>query len=158
MLVGTYDIAFDKAGRMTIPARCREAMGDTVCVTKALPPGECLWLFHADGFKEFIQRVFPVESLRPQDRNLKRVIMGEAYELKVDRAGRVLIPERLRAYAGLVGSGRVVGMDTYLEVWDEAKHDEWLDQAAQPEMEAAAEQTMAELMALQAGLMRRSET
>ncbi|NUQ01126.1 MAG: cell division/cell wall cluster transcriptional repressor MraZ [Armatimonadetes bacterium] len=134
MLAGTYDVQLDDAGRLTVPSRLRAELGDEVMVTTALPPNKHLLLFAAPSFEDYIRELFPAPTIDLGQVSLKRLLLGNAFALKLDKAGRILIPPALRELAGLGGPARVVGMDHCAEIWSAAAHDEWLRAVNSPEM------------------------
>jgi MraZ protein len=133
MLTGSIDVAFDRAGRMTIPARHRASLGEDVIICPALPPASNLLLFDAARFPEFLAGVLPAECITDEELDLKRRLVGGAYDAKVDKAGRVLVPEMLREYAGIDGAAKSVGMLTHLEIWAAGLHDDWDREGRTPE-------------------------
>lgn len=145
MLAGTYDVQIDSAGRLTIPARLRDALGDEVMVTTAFPPHRHLLMFDAAGFEAHVRALFPLPTLDLGQQSLKRLILGNAFALRLDKAGRVLIPQNLRDGAQIGSGVRVVGMDNYAELWAPQAHEDWARVANSPEM---LERTVATLQSL----------
>lgn len=134
MFFGTYDVQIDAGGRLTIPVRLREDLGDEVVVTCAFPPQQHLLLFDAAAFKEHVRELFPLPVLDLGQQTLKRMLMGSAFSIRVDKAGRVLIPQNLRDGADIGPAARVVGMDSYIEIWAPKAHDRWQMVSTAPEM------------------------
>lgn len=150
MLAGTYDVQFDTAGRVTIPSRLRPELGDEVVVTTAFPPYQHLELYSLEAFERKIQAMFPGLTVDPEELTLKRIFMGNASHLKLDKAGRVLIPQTMRDEAGIDGPARVVGLNEFAEIWSQAAHDDWLRVARSPATTMRIQEALR-------GLGRRSE-
>ena len=140
MLSGSYPVKVDDAGRLTVPVRHRDLLGEEVVVTRAFPPHKYLMMFERDAFTQWIRSLFPPPTVKPAELSLKRLIMNNAFTIKLDTAGRVLVPKKLREAMGIGGGAVVVGMDQYCEIWDEREHQRWELVAESPEMmERAAE-------------------
>ena len=150
MHLGTYDVQFDQAGRMTIPSRLRSDFGDEVIVTVAMPPQTHLTLFDAAAFETYVHTLFPPPTVDLAQQNLKRLLLGNAYPLKLDKAGRVLIPQSLREFAGLTGPARVIGNDQCAEIMSAESHDLLQRMQTTPQMQAMYAQALAGLTAAHA--------
>ncbi|MCC7491236.1 MAG: hypothetical protein IT204_02765 [Fimbriimonadaceae bacterium] len=135
MLAGAYDVQFDPAGRITVPARLRAELGEEVIVTRALPPYQHLLIFPADAFKPYLRSILPTVTTDPGQEALRRMLMMNAYPVKLDKAGRLLIAEPLRRRARLEGAARCVGMDYCLELWSQEAIEDWERAANTPEMQ-----------------------
>jgi MraZ protein len=128
MLTGAYPVTMDEKGRLLIPTKLRgELPGDTLVLTKGID--QCLWLFSVskwDVFSKSVQK--SLGMFNPQHLMIQRRIIGSAMELDVDKAGRIGIPSLLRDHAALARDSVVMGMENYLEIWDEAVFKAYLDQ------------------------------
>ncbi len=133
---GTYEHTMDERGRLAVPAVFRRAF-DAGGVLRPAAEG-CLELYDAAAFEaEVAKRLSgPDESTRTRDaRRTRRGFLAEAYQVDLDRQGRILIPQPVRAAAGLDGRAVIVGCGDYIEIWDEAR---WqVEQAAIAAAEAA---------------------
>lgn len=121
MFQGTSALSLDDKGRLTVPARQREALrehGPDLTLT-----------FHPRGFLMLMPRAvwaLKVQEMRGWSQafgDLRRDLIGSAEDLVLDSAGRILISPELRADAGLERSVRFVGNDTHFEIWDAATLD-----------------------------------
>lgn len=118
-LEGQHDHAVDDKGRVSIPVAFRAALdlstGDEVVVTRHLKD-RCLRLYTQAAWAAFKARI---EADRSQTGNvLRRVVKGSARAARVDRLGRVLLPNALRQFAQLDGRCYVVGQGVCMELWD----------------------------------------
>ena len=117
MLMGTYSHSLDPKGRLIIPARLREELGDDFIITKNLD--YCLAVYPKEAWERFIQKIeeLPKISSEPA-RRLRRFYFGTSMTMEVDKQGRILIPAGLRDYASLTKDVVLVGVDDHAEIWD----------------------------------------
>ena len=120
MFSGLYEHNLDRKGRVIVPARFREALGEAVYVTNGLDG--CLWLFEISVAHAISERMKNQPTGKSEVRDLKRFWFSGS-EVPVDGQGRVLLPGPLRSYAGLDPSGSItiVGVGDRLELWSTAR-------------------------------------
>lgn len=118
MFLGQFSYTLDSKGRLTIPSRFREGLPAEVVVTRGMD--RCLVVYPIDVWKEISEKVTSLSITDRRARSLRRLLFADAINLELDRQGRVLIPDRLRVYAGLELSSDVVivGLDSFVELWD----------------------------------------
>ena len=114
VLMGDYRVNMDAKGRVTIPARFREDLGDRFYVTKGLDG--CLFVLSAGQWNTFVEKVshMPVSKAR----SLQRFFFSGACEAEPDKQGRILLPVSLREYARLEKDVTVSGAGVRAEIWD----------------------------------------
>jgi MraZ protein len=117
MFQGASAINLDVKGRMSIPARHRDALlaqgQGSVTLTKH--PDGCLLLFPQTEWESFRERVAKL----PLEANWwRRIFLGNASELEIDGSGRILISPELRAASGMEKEIILLGMGSHLEVWN----------------------------------------
>ena len=135
MFLGRYHHTLDSKGRLTIPARFREALGEGAYVVQGFDGN--LMVLPPEAFNVLYQRITRLSITDPKARLLRRLILSAAAKVELDRAGRILLPPYLRDAVGLQGEVVLVGAGNYFEVWP-AKA--WLQQlAALQDAEANAE-------------------
>jgi MraZ protein len=117
MFLGHHVYTLDSKGRLTIPSRFREELTGSVVVTRGLDT--CLTIYPMEIWEEIAQKVNALPITSPQGRALRRLFFADAVDVEPDRQGRILVPERLREYAGLSTSSEtvVVGLDRFMELW-----------------------------------------
>ena len=120
MLIGTYEHAFDAKGRVFIPARWREAAGDTIVVTEGILGsgwGRCIFGMSVAQWERFSARLseLPMTDLTAQA--VKRRLYASAAACEVDKQGRILIPANLRDRAGIGKDATLIGVGNRLEIW-----------------------------------------
>lgn len=118
---GPSALALDAKGRLTVPVRHREALA-ALCqgqLTVTKHPDGCLLLFPRPGWESFRQQI----AAWPQNAiGWKRIFLGNAMDVEVDAAARILVPPELRSAAGLEKDVMLLGMDTHFELWDVARY------------------------------------
>jgi len=121
MFQGGAALTLDAKGRLAIPARHREslsAVANGVLVLTAHPQG-CLLLYPAPAWEPIRAQILKTSSFDARAAALKRVLVGNALDIEMDAAGRLLIAPELRAYAKLEKTVRFIGMGHHFEIWSE---------------------------------------
>ena len=127
--MGEYNHTIDTKGRMIIPAKIREQLGEVCIVTKGLD--NCLAIYTGEAWKKISTALQSQSSTKASVRALKRFVFGSAAELEYDKQGRVLIPVPLREYASLDKQAVIVGAGDHVEIWSREKYDYYDDQVAE---------------------------
>jgi MraZ protein len=117
---GASAINLDAKGRMSIPAKHRDAL-QVQCegrVTLTKHPQGCLLLFPRPVWEQHREQIaaWPMSA-----RSWQRIFLGNACDVELDSAGRILIAPELRATAGLAKDITLLGMGSHFEIWDSAK-------------------------------------
>ena len=116
-LTGIYQHNIDAKGRLFIPAKLREELGEVFYVT--LSTEKCLTAYSSDGWNVFMDKI----KAMPKVRQIKmRPLFAHAAKCELDSQGRILLPQALRDFAGLSKNVAIVGSGEYAEIWDA---DEW---------------------------------
>lgn len=122
-LLGTHSYALDPKGRVSLPARFREAFADGCWLT--IGQDNCLYVFPR---AEWERRAAEVGSPLLSDaagRAYGRMFFGKAHEAELDSQGRVTIPGRLREEVGITKDVIVLGVMDRMEIWDRAAYDRY---------------------------------
>ncbi len=128
VFLGEYRHSLDDKGRITVPSKFREAFSDGLVVTKGFE--NCLFVFTKTGWPEFANQIQQLRSLKKDVRTLSRFIFGGASEDKVDKQGRVIIPQGLRDWGEIKKEVVIIGVSNRLEVWSEANWNKVESEAA----------------------------
>lgn len=119
MLIGEYTHTLDDKKRMMLPTKLRAELGKVVVVAPGLD--SCLFLFTKAEWTKIADKLASGSLLESNTRSFSRYLFGQAMELAVDTAGRILIPENLRDQAGLSSKVILIGVKTRMELWSEEK-------------------------------------
>jgi MraZ protein len=137
MFLGEYRHSIDNKDRLTVPARYRELLDEGAYVLRGFDRN--LMVLTTKAFEAISNRINQMSVTDPLARSLRRLIIGSASRIEIDKAGRILIPDFLCQKAGINRDQEVVlvGQGNYFEVWSS---DEWtLQQQALDEAEANTE-------------------
>ncbi len=112
-MTGEYRHSLDSKGRIFIPARLRDELGDVFFITLSMD--HCLCAYSSACWQVFSEKVsaMPYVSQRKM-----RPLFAHAAKCELDAQGRALIPQSLRDYAGLVKNVAVIGCNNHVEFWD----------------------------------------
>lgn len=115
MFLGQYQHSLDDKNRLTVPARFRELLSDGAFITQGFDRN--LMVLTQAAFEQVYERLNAMNMADPSARLLRRLILGNAYQVEIDKAGRILLPQQLREFAALDGDAVIVGQGDYFEVW-----------------------------------------
>ena len=119
MFMGEYQHTLDNKGRLILPAKIREGLGDTFIATIGLD--ECIFVFTREGWSVFEAKLRELPLGKPEARAFVRRIFSGAAELEADKQGRVLLPPNLRDHAKLEKDVVVMGVSSRVEIWSKEK-------------------------------------
>lgn len=127
MFRGVTALTLDSKGRLAMPARYREvlqvrAAGKLVITADS---ASCLLVYAAPDWEPIQQKLMGLSSFNPRTRDLQRLLVGNASDVEMDAAGRILVPAPLRKFAALDKDVALVGQGARFELWDEGK---WAEQ------------------------------
>lgn len=115
VFLGEYTHTLDAKGRLTIPARMREELGDGLVLTRGHDP--CLTIFPRPLWEEISRRAAEMPTTSAAARAFNRQFFSRAFEVVPDQMGRILIPAPLREYANIREEAIIVGANAYIEIW-----------------------------------------
>ena len=119
MLIGEYEHSLDVKGRLILPAKIREDMGDKFIVTKGLDG--CLFGFSQNEWTNFEEKSKTLPLTNKNARDFVRFFLSGATECEIDKQGRFLITSNLREYATLEKDAIIIGVGTRIEIWNREK-------------------------------------
>ena len=141
MLIGEYEHSLDAKGRLIMPAKLRDDIGEKFIITKGLDG--CLFAFSIEEWKNFEQKLRTLPISNKDARAFSRFFFAGAMDCEIDKQGRTLIPPVLREYAELDKDLVIIGVSSRVEIWSQAKWDSY-SEAEDLEADVLAEK-MAEL-------------
>jgi len=136
MFLGEYQHSLDAKGRIIVPSRFREELGERFIATKGLD--NCLFLYPMDEWKTIEEKLRTLPFTRADVRSFARFFFSGAAELEIDKQGRILLPPNLRDYAGIERELFIIGVGSRVEIWSGEKWAEY-NRTAESSYEAIAE-------------------
>lgn len=136
MFMGQYNHSLDAKGRIIVPAKLREGLGDNFVVTKGFDG--CLFVYSEEGWKAFEEKFNSLPLNNKDVRQLTRFFLAGASACEVDKQGRFNVPQYLREFAGLEKDVVLIGAGSRVEIWDKNKWDD-CNQAYDENMDDVAE-------------------
>ncbi len=125
MFMGEYSHSIDAKGRLIIPSKLREQLGESFVVTKGLDG--CLFIYTNEEWENIEAKFREVPLTTKDARKFSRFFFAGASQLDVDKQGRILVPSLLREFAGLKKEVVLVGVLDRVEVWDKEKWESSVD-------------------------------
>ena len=119
MLIGEYEHYLDAKGRLIMPSKLRDDIGEKFIITKGLDG--CLFAFSIEEWKLFEQKLRSLPISNKDARAFSRFFFAGAMDCEIDKQGRFLISSNLRDFAGLTKEVVIVGMDSRIEIWSKDK-------------------------------------
>ncbi len=135
MYMGEYNHNIDSKGRIIVPAKFREQLGDNFIVSMWLD--DCLMLVSREEWNALSENMTQLSSAKPESRAFTRMLMSSAVECEADKQGRILIPSKLRTYAGLQKSVSFIGVSKRVEIWDTDRWEKYALEASANFVESA---------------------
>ena len=130
MFIGEYNHTIDAKGRLIIPSRFREVLGDEFVVTKGMDG--CLFVFDNPEWQAFEEKLHKLPMIDKGARQFTRFFLAGAASVEVDKQGRILLPAVLREFAGITKDAVLVGVGSRVEIWSK---DRWEGTVTYQDME-----------------------
>src|ERR1700691_5448119 len=128
--LGEYKATVDLKGRFLLPTGLKKQMEEGAdkrfVITRALD--KCLNLYPWDEWSKVYGRINDLEDFDDEVRQFRRYFMNGATIMELDSAGRMLIPQNLRAHAGLEKDISLVATGKVIEIWDDNKYDKFFEE------------------------------
>ena len=118
--MGEYNHTIDAKGRLIVPSKFREALGDEFVVTKGMDG--CLFVFDNSEWQAFEAKLRSLPMIDKEARQFTRYFLAGAASLEVDKQGRILLPAVLREFADITKDAVLVGVGNRVEIWSK---DRW---------------------------------
>ncbi|MBD5449735.1 MAG: division/cell wall cluster transcriptional repressor MraZ [Lachnospiraceae bacterium] len=134
MFMGEYNHTIDPKGRLIIPSKFREALGDTFVVTKGLDG--CLFVYDNEEWNAFEEKLKSLPITNKEARQFVRFFLAGAAEVEVDKQGRILVPNILREFAQISKDVVLIGVASRIEIWSKERFE---GMAAYEDMDEIAE-------------------
>ena len=133
MFMSEYNHTVDTKGRLIVPSKFREQLGDEFVVTKGMDG--CLFVYANDDWSAFEQKLTSLPLINKEARKFARFFLAGAAQVEVDKQGRILLPANLRQFAGLEKDVVLVGGGSRIEIWS---RENWENMDADSDMDDIA--------------------
>ncbi len=130
MFIGEYNHTIDAKGRLIIPSKFREVLGDEFVVTKGMDG--CLFVFDNPEWQAFEEKLHKLPMIDKGARQFTRFFLAGAASVEGDKQGRILLPAVLREFAGITKDAVLVGVGSRVEIWSK---DRWEGTVTYQDME-----------------------
>ena len=123
MFIGEYQHTVDSKGRIIMPSKLREGLGQKFIVTKGLD--NCLFVYPFEEWERFEKKLRTLPLTNRDARAFVRFFFSGATECILDKQGRILIPNNLREHAKLVKDAVIIGVSSRIEIWSKEEWDRY---------------------------------
>ena len=120
MFMSEYNHTLDTKGRLIIPAKFREVLGEEFVISKGMDG--CLFVYANDDWNAFEQKLTSLPLINKEARQFARFFLAGAATVEVDKQGRILLPAALREFAGLEKDVVLVGVGSRVEIWSKERY------------------------------------
>ncbi|AZP93996.1 division/cell wall cluster transcriptional repressor MraZ [Enterococcus mundtii] len=127
MLMGEFRHNIDAKGRLIVPSKLREELGEQFVLTRGLDG--CLFGYPMSEWNALESKLNDMPLAKKDARTFVRFFYSAATECELDKQGRINIPNTLRNYATITKECVIVGVSNRIEIWDEAKWQEFSEAA-----------------------------
>lgn len=126
MFMGEHQHAVDGKGRLIMPVKFREDLGESFIVTRGLE--NCLFVYPLPEWHLLTEKLKALSFTRADARAFMRLFFAGAVNCELDRQGRILLPNSLREHAKLIKDVMVIGVSSRVEIWSREVWDEYSQQ------------------------------
>jgi MraZ protein len=119
MFIGEYEHTLDEKKRVSLPKAFRVELGKKMVITRGLD--NCLFVYSKSAWEKVAEKLQALTFAQADTRGFNRFILSGAVEAVVDNAGRILIPDHHKEFAGLKKTVVFTGVSDRVEVWDAEK-------------------------------------
>ena len=123
MLLGQFDYNVDAKGRVFVPAKLKESLGETFVLAKSMDP--CIAIYSKEMWESYVARLSALPEIKA--RGIRRFVFSTAIEATVDSQGRVVLTQPLREYARLEKEVTIIGAGDHAEIWNADKYREYME-------------------------------
>ena len=124
MFIGEFHHNIDEKGRIAIPSKYRELLGNNFVITRGIE--HCIYVYPETTFNHIVTKLESLPFTKKDARAFTRFFMSGATAVELDKQGRVNIPSPLSSYANLSKKCVIVGTGDRLEIWDEEAFNEFM--------------------------------
>lgn len=125
MLMGEFHHNIDEKGRLIIPSKLRDELGDNVIITRGLDG--CLFLYSEAEWSLIVDKLKLFSFTKRDARNFSRMFLSGATACMFDKQGRVKISSPLISYASLMRECVIIGVNDRIEIWSSDKWNDFIN-------------------------------
>lgn len=125
MLIGEYNHNLDEKGRIIIPSKFREEIGEKIILTRGLDG--CLFIYSLSNWEKIVSKLNTLPFTKKDARIFNRFFMSGATVCDFDKQGRINLPSSLISYANLKKECTIIGVNDRLEIWTTDKFDSLIE-------------------------------
>lgn len=133
MFIGEYKISMDVKGRIAVPVKFRNMLAAGAVLTRGLD--NSLFLYPKAEWEAIAGKLAALPLAQANSRAFARLMLAGAWDVEIDKQGRMIVPDYLRQFAKLTKKVVAAGLFNRIEVWDEKT---WEDYKANTEKESTA--------------------
>jgi MraZ protein len=133
MFIGEYTISMDSKGRIAVPAKFRSQLNSTAVITRGLD--KSLFIYTKSEWETIAGKLAALPLSKANSRAFARLMLAGAWDLEIDKQGRIIVPEYLRKFASLTKRVVAAGLYNRIEIWDE---EAWVAYKSSTERESTA--------------------
>lgn len=125
MFIGEYHHTIDEKGRIIIPVKFREELGNNFVITRGIE--NCLFVYSKENWAKITDKLNSLPFTKKDARTFNRFFMSGATDVELDKQGRVNISKPLIDYANLLKDCVIIGTGDRLEVWSQESWESFFD-------------------------------
>lgn len=125
MLMGEYYHNIDDKGRLTIPSKFRDDLGEKFVITRGLE--NCLFAYSLEDFQKIVAELQKIPFTKKDARQFMRFFLSGATTVEFDKQGRINISSPLISYAELKKECIIIGTGDRLEIWSSNNWNDFFD-------------------------------
>ena len=129
MFMGEFQHTVDSKGRLAIPSKFREELGENFIITRGLDG--CIFVYPMNEWSNMEGKLKSLPLTKADARAFVRFFFSGATECEVDKQGRILLPQNLRDHAGIDKEAVIIGVSTRVEVWAKEKWQDYSNEAGE---------------------------
>ncbi|MCM1113315.1 MAG: division/cell wall cluster transcriptional repressor MraZ [Muribaculum sp.] len=138
MFMSEYNHTVDTKGRLIIPSKFREVLGEEFVISKGMDG--CLFVYANDDWAAFEQKLTSLPMTNKEARKFARFFLAGAAQVELDKQGRILLPAALREFAGLDKDVVLVGVGSRIEIWSRENYEAESDDVDMDDIAASMEE------------------
>lgn len=119
MFRGEFEYRVDEKGRVGVPPEFRRYLCDDFTLVRGVEP--CIEVRPPSSWQKYEERILREPVTKQRTRQIRRFFYGSAFPSSLDKQGRIMLPPRLREYAGIKDSVIIISQGDYFELWDKEK-------------------------------------